>query len=83
VVPEAQELRQKVVAVAKMLVESALCDAQAEGEPLHPDPVHAVPGEGLEGPLAMVDDLTVINLTRDHIEVREVTFNVRARSTPS
>lgn len=28
-----------------------------------------------DGPLAMADDLTVINLTRDHIEVREVTFN--------
>ena len=28
-----------------------------------------------DGPLAMADDLTVINLKRDHIEVREVTFN--------
>jgi len=28
-----------------------------------------------DGPLAMSDDLTVINVTKDHIEVREVTFN--------
>jgi ribonuclease Z len=28
-----------------------------------------------DGPLAMADDLTVINLKKDHIEVREVTFN--------
>jgi ribonuclease Z len=28
-----------------------------------------------DGPLAMADDLTVINLKPDHIEVREVTFN--------
>ncbi|UCB54884.1 MAG: MBL fold metallo-hydrolase [Thiotrichales bacterium] len=28
-----------------------------------------------EGPLTMSDDLTVINVTKDHIEVREVTFN--------
>lgn len=31
--------------------------------------------ETYDGPLAMADDLTVINLTKDHIEVREVTFN--------
>jgi ribonuclease Z len=31
--------------------------------------------ETYDGPLAMADDLTVINVTRDHIEVREVTFN--------
>jgi ribonuclease Z len=28
-----------------------------------------------EGPLALADDLTVINLKKDHIKVREVTFN--------
>lgn len=28
-----------------------------------------------DGPLTMSDDLTVINVTKDHIEVREVTFN--------
>ena len=28
-----------------------------------------------DGPLAMSDDLTVINVTKDHIEVREVTIN--------
>ena len=28
-----------------------------------------------DGPLVMADDLTVINLTKDHIEAREVTFN--------
>jgi len=28
-----------------------------------------------DGPLTMSDDLTVINLTKDNIEVREVTFN--------
>jgi ribonuclease Z len=28
-----------------------------------------------DGPLALADDLTVINVTPDHIEVREVTFN--------
>ena len=28
-----------------------------------------------DGPLAMTDDLTVINVNKDHIEVREVTFN--------
>ena len=28
-----------------------------------------------DGPLAMAADLTVINATKDHIEVREVTFN--------
>ena len=28
-----------------------------------------------DGPLAMANDLTVINLKKDHIEVREVTFN--------
>ncbi|MCZ6470327.1 MAG: hypothetical protein O6649_03090, partial [Gammaproteobacteria bacterium] len=27
------------------------------------------------GPLAMANDLTVINLKKDHIEVREVTIN--------
>ena len=31
-----------------------------------------------DGPLAMADDLTVINLKKDHIEVREVTFNHEA-----
>ncbi|MGI9520309.1 MAG: hypothetical protein ACR2PG_01555 [Hyphomicrobiaceae bacterium] len=31
-----------------------------------------------DGPLAMADDLTVINVTRDHIEVREPTFNHEA-----
>jgi ribonuclease Z len=31
--------------------------------------------ETYDGPLAMADDLTVINLKKDHIEVREVTFN--------
>jgi len=31
--------------------------------------------ETYDGPLAMADDLTVINLRKDHIEVREVTFN--------
>ena len=28
-----------------------------------------------DGPLAMADDLTVINVKKDHIEVREVSFN--------
>ena len=28
-----------------------------------------------DGPLTMSDDLTVLNVTKDHIEVREVTFN--------
>jgi ribonuclease Z len=28
-----------------------------------------------DGPLALADDLTVLNVTKDHIEVREVTFN--------
>ena len=28
-----------------------------------------------DGPLTMSDDLTVINVTKDHIEVREITFN--------
>ncbi|MGI9568499.1 MAG: hypothetical protein ACR2PH_01880, partial [Desulfobulbia bacterium] len=28
-----------------------------------------------DGPLVMADDLTVINVTKEHIEVREVTFN--------
>lgn len=28
-----------------------------------------------DGPLTMVDDMTVLNVTKDHIEVREVTFN--------
>jgi ribonuclease Z len=28
-----------------------------------------------DGPLAMADDLTVINVTKDHIEVREASFN--------
>lgn len=28
-----------------------------------------------DGPLTMADDLTIINVTRDHIEVRDVTFN--------
>lgn len=28
-----------------------------------------------DGPLTMADDLTVLNVTKDHIEVREVTFN--------
>lgn len=28
-----------------------------------------------DGPLTMADDLTIINVTKDHIEVREVTFN--------
>ena len=28
-----------------------------------------------DGPLALADDLTVFNLTKDHIEIREVTFN--------
>ncbi|MHC4907084.1 MAG: guanitoxin biosynthesis MBL fold metallo-hydrolase GntH [Planctomycetota bacterium] len=31
-----------------------------------------------DGPLTMADDLTVLNLTKDHIEVREVTFNHEA-----
>jgi ribonuclease Z len=31
-----------------------------------------------DGPLTMSDDLTVINVTKDHIEVREVTFNHEA-----
>ncbi len=31
--------------------------------------------ETYDGPLTMSDDLTVLNLTKDHIEVREVTFN--------
>ncbi|NOR43597.1 MAG: MBL fold metallo-hydrolase [Gammaproteobacteria bacterium] len=31
-----------------------------------------------DGPLAMADDLTVINLTKEHIEVREVSFNHEA-----
>ncbi len=31
-----------------------------------------------DGPLAMADDLTIINLKKDHIEVREVTFNHEA-----
>jgi ribonuclease Z len=31
-----------------------------------------------DGPLAMADDLTVINLKKDHIEVREITFNHEA-----
>ena len=28
-----------------------------------------------DGPLTMADDLTVLNVTKDHIEVREATFN--------
>jgi ribonuclease Z len=28
-----------------------------------------------DGPLTMVADMTVLNVTKDHIEVREVTFN--------
>ena len=28
-----------------------------------------------DGPLTMADDLTVINLTKDHVEVRDVTIN--------
>jgi ribonuclease Z len=28
-----------------------------------------------DGPLTMADDWTVLNVTKDHIEVREVTFN--------
>ncbi len=28
-----------------------------------------------DGPLTMADDLTIFNVTKDHIEVREVTFN--------
>ncbi len=31
--------------------------------------------ETYNGPLTMTDDLTVFNVTKDHIEVREVTFN--------
>jgi len=31
-----------------------------------------------DGPLTMSDDLTVLNVTREHIEVREVTFNHEA-----
>ena len=31
-----------------------------------------------DGPLAMAADMTVINLTKDHIEVREVTYNHEA-----
>ena len=31
-----------------------------------------------DGPLTMADDLTVMNVTKDHIEVREVTFNHEA-----
>ncbi|MGB5536206.1 MAG: guanitoxin biosynthesis MBL fold metallo-hydrolase GntH [Thiogranum sp.] len=31
-----------------------------------------------DGPLTMSDDLTVLNVTKDHIEVREVTFNHEA-----
>lgn len=31
--------------------------------------------ETYDGPLTMSDDLTVLNVTKDHIEVREVTFN--------
>ncbi len=34
--------------------------------------------ETYDGPLAMADDLTVLNVTKDHIEVREVTFNHEA-----
>ena len=28
-----------------------------------------------DGPLTMADNLTVFNVTKDHIEVREITFN--------
>ena len=31
-----------------------------------------------DGPLTMADDLTVLNVTKDHIELREVTFNHEA-----
>ena len=31
-----------------------------------------------DGPLTMADDLTIFNVTKDHIEVREVTFNHEA-----
>ena len=31
-----------------------------------------------DGSLTMADDLTVLNVTKDHIEVREVTFNHEA-----
>ena len=31
--------------------------------------------ETYDGPLAMTADLTVLNVTKDHIEVREITFN--------
>jgi ribonuclease Z len=34
--------------------------------------------ETYDGPLTMADDLTVINLTKDHIEVREATINHHA-----
>jgi ribonuclease Z len=34
--------------------------------------------ETYDGPLAMADDLTVLNVTKDHIEIREVTFNHEA-----
>lgn len=37
--------------------------------------IHAGIRKTYDGPLAMVDDLTVINVTKDHIAVREVTFN--------
>ncbi len=44
----------------------------------HRDLEHAV-REGIrktyDGPLALADDLTVINVTKDHIEVREATIN--------
>jgi ribonuclease Z len=34
--------------------------------------------ETYDGPLTMADDLTVLNVTKDHIEVREATINHHA-----
>ena len=40
--------------------------------------MHQAVRETYDGPLAMAADMTVINLTKDHVEVREVTFDHEA-----
>ncbi len=40
--------------------------------------IHAGVRRTYDGPLALAADMTVINVTKDHIEVREVSFNHEA-----
>jgi hypothetical protein len=40
--------------------------------------LHQAVRETYDGPLAMAADMTVINLTKDHVEVREATFDHEA-----